>query len=441
MLETLCDLYDSIATWNEETKKQVWEKWIWGSDCNSKPLEQCWDMNEMHIYGIMCIIKESIEPCLEYRLSLIDIVNEDDKNEFLNVIHIQDKKKICEFSLRELFDQIECLQLNWGKVISVLQQNTVFNLLRALMARLGEVAQNAYEFEGEVMDDPQHVTMLPKQYSHTSVRSNNHEKIDKNIALNEKNGSVGNEIDTPIFGVISRKALRQSTCVLMILFRIHFIVFNSQIIELEEDDEDVKRIKNMILNSMKSHHIESSIDFFNNFQQMVYLAPGMRLVYRTNYAGMYNDVSQVIYFHYPRFCRQPQISIDEIPSSSMHMLPLIAQIMPDIPIFYDDDSYIPGLNIHKVENNETKEPKWAWLISCSEIFLLEMLNVEKKVKAQIYVSKNKCLTDLIYIIIKQTGRKIGDEAIDTEGVSAILKNGVSLTAHGHVELVSLHKSH
>ena len=26
---------------------------------------------------------------------------------------------------------------------------------------------------------------------------------------------------------------------------------------------------------------------------MVQLAPGMRLVYRTNFAGMYNDVSQV----------------------------------------------------------------------------------------------------------------------------------------------------
>ena len=39
--------------------------------------------------------------------------------------------------------------------------------------------------------------------------------------------------------------------------------------------------------------IESSDDFFALLQQMVYLAPGMRLVYRMDFAGMYNDVSQV----------------------------------------------------------------------------------------------------------------------------------------------------
>ena len=44
---------------------------------------------------------------------------------------------------------------------------------------------------------------------------------------------------------------------------------------------------------MKQHHVESSLDFFNELQQMISLAPGLRLVYRTNFAGMYNDISQV----------------------------------------------------------------------------------------------------------------------------------------------------
>ena len=49
---------------------------------------------------------------------------------------------------------------------------------------------------------------------------------------------------------------------------------------------------------MKPHHVESSMDFFNEFQQMITLAPGMRLVYRTNFAGMYNDISQA-----PKKCK------------------------------------------------------------------------------------------------------------------------------------------
>jgi hypothetical protein len=51
---------------------------------------------------------------------------------------------------------------------------------------------------------------------------------------------------------------------------------------------------------LKQHHIEASLDFFNVLQQMVSLAPGLRLVYRTNFAGMYNDISQVHLFNAPR---------------------------------------------------------------------------------------------------------------------------------------------
>ena len=49
---------------------------------------------------------------------------------------------------------------------------------------------------------------------------------------------------------------------------------------------------------LKQHHVEASMDFFNVLQQMVTLAPGLRLVYRTNFAGMYNDISQVFVIYY-----------------------------------------------------------------------------------------------------------------------------------------------
>jgi hypothetical protein len=67
-------------------------------------------------------------------------------------------------------------------------------------------------------------------------------------------------------------------------------------------------------------------------QQMVHLAPGMRLVYRTNFAGMYNHVSQVVYFHYPRFSRKPHYELRKIPQAALHMLPLITQLLPDVPV-------------------------------------------------------------------------------------------------------------
>jgi hypothetical protein len=40
--------------------------------------------------------------------------------------------------------------------------------------------------------------------------------------------------------------------------------------------------------------VECSVDGFATVQQIVQLAPGMRLVYRMDFSGMYNDVSQVL---------------------------------------------------------------------------------------------------------------------------------------------------
>ena len=65
----------------------------------------------------------------------------------------------------------------------------------------------------------------------------------------------------------------------------------------EMPNESRRRIQGML----KQHHVESSMDFFNELQQIITLAPGMRLVYRTNFAGMYNDISQARLPFFPLF--------------------------------------------------------------------------------------------------------------------------------------------
>ena len=102
-------------------------------------------------------------------------------------------------------------------------------------------------------------------------------------------------------------------------------------------------------------------------QQMVHLAPGMRLVYRTNFAGMYNHVSQVVYFHYPRFSRKPHFELRKIPEAALHMLPLITQLLPDVPVVYDDDSFVPGLMAPGAATGKAAAlaaAPWVWLVCC-----------------------------------------------------------------------------
>jgi hypothetical protein len=82
----------------------------------------------------------------------------------------------------------------------------------------------------------------------------------------------------------------------------------------------------------------------------------------------------VVYFHHPRFCRKPQLDLAKIPESPLtyHMLPLVMQLLPEIPLFYDDDSRIPGLTHGPVE--ERSKGGWIWLVCCSAIFLVDVTN-------------------------------------------------------------------
>lgn len=458
-------LYQTIDTWDKSTYDEVWNKWLWGTNGNALPLEQCWDMNEMHIWGILCSIRESVvlsSNAITYTTSEIIPLEEYPE---LSMIHLHTTKPINDYSLRELLDQLECLQLNWGKIIGALLDNDQIelslHLLKASMARLGFMARHAFQTEGIILDDVQYVTPLPN--------------------LKIKNATHGTttsteELTVLSYGVISRKTLRQSICIFFALFRVQFVVGNTDFITGEPDDQ-IERV----IHAIKQHHIESSMDFFNVFQQMVYLAPGMRLVYRTNFTGMYNDVSQVIYFHYPRFCRQPQLPLKDIPGSNIHLLPLLLQLIPDIPVFYDDDTYILGLTHPRLKiqaknqdgcsssssNADETLPssdnsltsillpaapddnlslnslcEWGWLVSCGEVFLIQLMknfrgDENNNRKYKIYLSENRSLVNLVAFFLKCTQRKIGDELLDASDTIAqrnhILQMG--LTSHGHVQVI------
>lgn len=193
---------------------------------------------------------------------------------------------------------------------------------------------------------------------------------------------------------------------------------------------------------LKQHHVEASLDFYNVLQQMVTLAPGLRLVYRTNFAGMYNDISQVVYFHNPKFTRQPQLPLEEISLSAVNCLPLMTELFPDIQVFYDDDPAIPVLTrqprskragvpdtidefvrpLKKQRADSSSSPQFAWLICCSSVFLLDTT------RGLLWGSPDSTLLPLVALIL---------EAQPSRGVvahndTAPPKRLDMTTAHGHV---------
>jgi hypothetical protein len=213
--------------------------------------------------------------------------------------------------------------------------------------------------------------------------------------------------------------------------------------------------------------VESSQDFFNNLQQVVCLAPWMRLVYRTNFAGMYNDISQVVYFHHPKFAKQPQLKIIDILKSSLNTLPLMTQIFPHIQVYYDDDSFIPFLSetdavdtktpsetdrnrdmliedfVHKrmymeeptavKKDKVAEESRFAWLICCSSVFLIDskMGKIFSSYDASLLPLLSHMKTISESDTIKDAFENVSDDSLHSDRNFKIDLG----TAHGHVCLL------
>lgn len=373
------ELYATLSAWTDETRQSVWRRWLWESDCNAKPLEQCCDMNLMHTLGLLCCLGEARAPPLPLFASPIG----PDTLPHAEMVHLHPDVPIAALTLRQLLDQLECLQLNWGPVVSKLCPDET-PLLRALMARLGELAQRAFREKDGVLDDPQHCTPLPQPATQDSMLL-----------------------------VISRKSLRQAICVFFGLTRVQEVLRRCEAVPEPSPQEH-----NHVVGALRQHHVEAAGDLFSELQQMVHLAPGMRLVYRTNFAGMYNHVSQVVYFHYPRFARKPPMELRKIPTSGLHMLPLIMQLLPDVPIVYDDDSVVPGL---MPSPPDTTAP-WVWLVCCGAFFLVDTRR-ERVFAAQ-------TLTPLVAHYLRCTARTL---SASDEGTGAFVR-GEACAPHAHIVL-------
>ena len=130
----------------------------------------------------------------------------------------------------------------------------------------------------------------------------------------------------------------------------------------------------------------------------------------------------MVYFHHPRFCRQPQLPLHRIPESPTHMLPLIMQLLPEVPLVYDDDTRVPGLT----STPASTEASWVWLTACGSFFLV---NVQERT---VLCSPTSTLTPLVAHYLRCTGKTI--QAVEVDPSATTYAAAVASAPSAHVEL-------
>ena len=191
---------------------------------------------------------------------------------------------VCDMSMRQIRDCAEDLQMHFADYC----EGEVQTALDAIMARFGEI---------NTMPDP----------------------------------PIGDDIascDPERPGRLSLAAIRRMTALLCVLYR--HLHLASVAVDIPECTEypDVLQC-----------HARAAVDVFQLHMMHADIPPAARLIYRQDFSGMYNSITQVVYFHYPSYERKLQPTLADIRKGlcPAHCLCVALELEPSIPVRYEDD--------------------------------------------------------------------------------------------------------
>lgn len=131
----------------------------------------------------------------------------------------------------------------------------------------------------------------------------------------------------------------------------------------DEDDEDYEiPVKDLPeFTKVHQHHLSASVDSFYQLSMYYDLPPAARLNYRHMFSGLYNCISQPVYYHNPDYQRrlQPDIKDVSIGKFDVSTMPALMQIHPEISVLYDDDDMLSSLP-KSVSDLAVTERVYAW---------------------------------------------------------------------------------
>jgi hypothetical protein len=317
----------SLSNANLETTGTVanpavlWVDWIWKANAE-EPFDPAILMNRSHLLGLLACrhmagvlgdAQPPQPPLADDRMTLV-------------------AKHPGEYTLRELRDTVDNLLIEWPRFVERLASNpraaenlqAVATLLDGCFARLGRLAQ--FPAPANVFDD---------------------------AACTEPHGGQG-------LMRLSRPGLRRLLGSFMALYRHVDLLGRCKSAAAVLAERFPGRPQGEC--GLKKHHIEASTDDFHALCMHMLLPVAAKLNYRQDFPGMYNHVSQVIYFHNAQYERTPRMELEEILKTGepMQAIPAICQIHPEIDLAYEEDPV----------DLSGPTGKWRWLVVPRRVYLV-----------------------------------------------------------------------
>jgi hypothetical protein len=294
-----------------ELPEDIWTQWLWKSD-PEEAFAPGVLMNRCHLLGLLVCRHQAAtlpqdasggEPCADPRMTLMP-------------------KRPAGMSLRELKDTVDNILIEWPRFLDRLEDNphadanfrAVTGLLDACLARFGHLASHPGPVA--VFDD---------------------------ASCTEPHTAEG-------VCRLTKPALRRMLGGFLVMYRHLYLLSQAEEVDPEPHDCGVRK-----------HHMEASMDDFHLLCMSMRLPVAARLNYKQDFPGMYNHVSQVVYFHNPQYERLPRIPLDKVSAGDpMQVLPALCQLYPEISLAYEEDHV----------DLSAPTGRWRWVVLPGRIYLV-----------------------------------------------------------------------
>ena len=325
-MESLLGVYKEMLE-TGDLPEDLWDEWLWKTD-PEEPFAQDVLLNRCQLLGFLFCLSRGLDEPVTSEEGQSGTVGAMDSPQRLTLM----EKPVCAMTLRELKDTIENIQIEWPAFIGRLDQNpnaqanldAVLQLIDQCVGRFGQLCLSVYD---EVtLDDLGSVE-----------------------AASGHSEGVGRL-------KVTLACIRRTVCTFLILYRHLFLLSVCETVPARWCDPGITK-----------YHVEASNDEFNLVCMHLTLPVAAKLNYKHDFPGMFNHVSQVVFFHNSEYQRIPRASLETFSTASVeHVLPALMQLYPSIRVQYEEDYVDLSLAAQFNKGNE-----WFWMIVPGRVYLVD----------------------------------------------------------------------
>jgi hypothetical protein len=338
-IESLLAAYNVMKE-TGELPCEIWDEWLWKTD-PEEPFASDVLLNRCQLLGFLICLSKGMEE-QDYSTGIAGL----DSQQRLTLM----EKPVGSMTLRELKDTVQNLQIEWPAFLQRLQANpcaqanldAVLQLIDQCVGRFGQLCLSVYG--EEALDDL---------------------------------GSIEAVSGTESGLRVTLACIRRTVCTFLVLYRHLHLLSVCKTVPGQWCDPGITK-----------YHVEASNDEFNLLCMHLTLPVAAKLNYKHDFPGMFNHVSQVVFFHNSEYQRKPRAALEALSTAGVeHVLPALMQLYPSIKVRYEED-FVDLSESARIQDNE-----WFWMVVAGRVYLVDP-------KRKVWYSSD--VTSLLGVYLAQT---------------------------------------